>query len=647
MGLFPKDINDMFRDLKIRLIIIALLASSAIYFLWPTYKQYYSNNTTLSNSEKQNLEANAIKLGLDLQGGMYVLLELDVATLVEKLASQPTDELKEIIKYSEDESILSNRSFFSIFTNKIGESDIRLSKYYSELRESNNSDEYNNKTIINLLKNNRDNALKSAIQILRNRIDEFGVSEPTIQKLGTNRIVVELAGIEDSDRARKLIQRTASLELALVLDDRIINILPSIDNYFIANSPKKMEDEANDIKSSDNNNLDSENPEDILRETNNKDNSDLTELTLNFDNIPKPENLKENPFSAYIVDFVPEGYGVLLPFISEVEELMTQIQTAKELPRGGRLVWGNTLKELNIGDGQFIKYKPIYYITDNPAIKGGMIKNPIARIAPPGSQNAGKWVISLDMNPQGARNWSRFTGSNIGKRVAIVLDNKVYMAPFINDKIPTGQTLISGLDDANEAQDIANVLRAGELPAPINIIEERTVGPSLGNDSIQSGKNALIIAFLSVLVFILLYYKVSGIIANIALLLNVIFILSLLALLGATLTLPGIAGLILTIGIAVDANVIIFERIKEELESGKNISSAVRSGYNRAFVTILDANVTTLIAAFVLANIGSGPIKGFAITLSIGIICSMFTAIFITRTLYMVILKNGKQKLSI
>jgi len=637
----------MFRDLKIRLIIIALLTSSAIYFLWPTYKQYYSNNTTLSNSEKQNLEANAIKLGLDLQGGMYVLLELDVATLVEKLASQPTDELKEIIKYSEDESILSNRSFFSIFTNKIGESDIRLSKYYSELRESNNSDEYNNKTIINLLKNNRDNALKSAIQILRNRIDEFGVSEPTIQKLGTNRIVVELAGIEDSDRARKLIQRTASLELALVLDDRIINILPSIDNYFIANSPKKMEDEANDIKSSDSNNLDSENPEDILRETNNKDNSDLTELTLNFDNIPKPENLKENPFSAYIVDFVPEGYGVLLPFISEVEELMTQIQTAKELPRGGRLVWGNTLKELNIGDGQFIKYKPIYYITDNPAIKGGMIKNPIARIAPPGSQNAGKWVISLDMNPQGARNWSRFTGSNIGKRVAIVLDNKVYMAPFINDKIPTGQTLISGLDDANEAQDIANVLRAGELPAPINIIEERTVGPSLGNDSIQSGKNALIIAFLSVLVFILLYYKVSGIIANIALLLNVIFILSLLALLGATLTLPGIAGLILTIGIAVDANVIIFERIKEELESGKNISSAVRSGYNRAFVTILDANVTTLIAAFVLANIGSGPIKGFAITLSIGIICSMFTAIFITRTLYMVILKNGKQKLSI
>ena len=323
------------------------------------------------------------------------------------------------------------------------------------------------------------------------------------------------------------------------------------------------------------------------------------------------------------------------------------IESSGQLPRGGRFVWGNELENLPLGQGQYIGYKPIYYITNNPAIKGGMIKNTAARIAPPGSQNAGQWVISLDMNPRGARAWSTFTGANIGKRVAIVLDNKVYMAPFINDKIPTGQTLISGLDDANEAQDIANVLRAGELPAPVNIIEERTVGPSLGKDSVDSGKDALVIAFLSVLVFILIYYRFSGIIANVALLLNVVFILSLLAVLGATLTLPGIAGLILTIGISIDANVIIFERIKEELDLGKDVISSVKSGYKRAFVTILDANVTTLIAALVLANIGSGPIKGFAITLSIGIVCSMFTAIFITRTLFMLILKNGKQKLSI
>ena len=631
----------MFHDLKIRLIIITLLVSSAIYFLLPTYQQYLSNNDSTQNST-----SNAIKLGLDLQGGMYVLLELDVATLVEKLSAKPTDELKEIINLSEQKSIVSNVNFFDVFINEINASNIRLSKYYSGLRQSNNSDEYNNDVIINLLKSNRDNALKSAIQILRNRIDEFGVSEPTIQKLGDNRIVVELAGIEDSDRARKLIQRTASLELSLVLDDRFNSILPSIDNYFIANDSWKQDVELNNKENLDSN-IKSNNPEDILKKSLSDNTNDLLSLSLNFDSIPKPENIEENPFSAYIVDFVPEGYGVLLPFISDVEKLMNIMKSAKELPRGGRFVWGNSLKELNIGDGQLVQYKPIYYVTNNPAIKGGMIRNPIARIAPPGSQNAGQWVISLDMNPQGARSWSRFTGSNIGKRVAIVLDDKVYMAPYINDKIPTGQTLISGLDNANEAQDIANVLRAGELPAPINIIEERTVGPSLGNDSIKSGRNALIIAFISVLVFILLYYKVSGIVANIALLLNVIFILSLLALLGATLTLPGIAGLILTIGIAIDANVIIFERIKEEIELGKNVMSAIKSGYNRAFVTILDANITTLIAAFVLANIGSGPIKGFAITLSIGIVCSMFTAIFITRTLYMMILKDGKEKLSI
>ncbi len=631
----------MFHDLKIRLIIITLLVSSGIYFLLPTYQQYLSNNDST-----QNPTSNAIKLGLDLQGGMYVLLELDVATLVEKLSTKPTDELKEIINLSEQKSIVSNVNFFDVFINEINASNLRLSKYYSALRQSNNSDEYNNDVIINLLKSNRDNALKSAIQILRNRIDEFGVSEPTIQKLGDNRIVVELAGIEDSDRARKLIQRTASLELSLVLDDRFNSILPSIDNYFIANDSWKQDVKLNNKDNLDSN-LKSKNPEDILTQSSNDNTNDLLNLSLNLDNIPKPENIEENPFSAYIIDFVPEGYGVLLPFISDVEKLMSIMESAKELPRGGRFVWGNSLKELNIGDGQLVQYKPIYYITNNPAIKGGMIRNPIARIAPPGSQNAGQWVISLDMNPQGARSWSRFTGSNIGKRVAIVLDDKVYMAPYINDKIPTGQTLISGLDNANEAQDIANVLRAGELPAPINIIEERTVGPSLGNDSIKSGRNALIIAFVSVLIFILLYYKLSGIVANIALLLNVIFILSLLALLGATLTLPGIAGLILTIGIAIDANVIIFERIKEEIELGKNVMSAIKSGYNRAFVTILDANITTLIAAFVLANIGSGPIKGFAITLSIGIVCSMFTAIFITRTLYMIILKDGKEKLSI
>ena len=624
----------MFYDFKTRLILILILIGSAIYILLPSYYKYFDDkNISKTYSER------ALKLGLDLQGGMYVLLEIDLPILIEKLADKLTGELKEAIILSNNKSIEMNIDFFDSFLDITEKNKIRLSKNYITLRSMIKAETANNKSIIELLKNNRDNAIQSAIEILRNRVDEFGVSEPTIQRFGNNRIIVELAGIQDSERARSLIQRTASLELSLVLDDRYENVISAIDNYFLSN---KMSIQNKKIVNEKIETLSDTNSEDILLNSN----KDIDELVFNFDDFPEPEGIEQYPFSSYITQ-VREGNGVLLPYISKFNTLLNEIGTSPSLPRGGRFVWGNSMQSYPIGDGAFIEYKPIYYISDNPAIKGGMIKNPSAQIAPPGSQNAGQWVISLEMNQQGARFWNTFTGANIGNRVAIVLDNKVYMAPFINDQIPTGQTLISGLDNANEAQDIANVLRAGELPAPINIIEERTVGPSLGADSIESGKNALIFAFISILIFILFYYKISGIFANIALLLNVIFILSLLSLLGATLTLPGIAGLILTIGISVDANVIIFERIKEELTLGKDIFSAIKFGYKRAFVTIFDANITTLIAAFVLANIGSGPIKGFAITLSIGIICSMFTAIFVTRTLFIILLKTNLKKLSI
>jgi preprotein translocase subunit SecD len=287
-------------------------------------------------------------------------------------------------------------------------------------------------------------------------------------------------------------------------------------------------------------------------------------------------------------------------------------------------------------------------VRNNPEISGGMVKNPQATIASAGTDVSGQWVVNLEMTPEGARKWSRFTGANIDKQVAIVLDEKIFMAPFIRGKIPGGRTQISGFADANEAKDISNVLRAGELPAPVYIIEERTVGPSLGSDSITSGRQAMLVGFIIVLIFMVLYYQGSGLIANIALILNLVIVIAILAGMNATLTLPGIAGLILTIGMAVDANVIIFERIREELDLGKTVKAAIDAGYQRAFITILDANITTLIAAFVLAWIGSGPIKGFAITLSAGIICSMFTAVFVTRTVFMMMTANKPlEKLSI
>ena len=276
-----------------------------------------------------------------------------------------------------------------------------------------------------------------------------------------------------------------------------------------------------------------------------------------------------------------------------------------------------------------------------------MVEKAKANLGSLGGGNAGLPVVSLDMNSEGAKTWSRVTGANIGERIAIVLDGKVHMAPNIREKIPGGRTQIEGFEDMNEAKDIAIILRAGALPAPVEIIEERTVGPSLGADSIAKGQKSILIGLAIVFVFMLVYYKLSGGIANLALVWNIVLILAVLASLGATLTLPGIAGLILTVGMCIDANVIIFERIREELKKGKTPKSAIEGGYNRAITTIIDANLTTVIAALVLYQFGTGPIKGFATVLFWGILISMFTAVYVTRTIFYTITKKSVKNISI
>jgi SecD/SecF fusion protein len=376
--------------------------------------------------------------------------------------------------------------------------------------------------------------------------------------------------------------------------------------------------------------------------------SELDNATDVSDIISTPADiLKESPFSGYLRG-LPGGVGVVSNEYNKVKSLLEREDVQSVIPRDGRFLWASKFEKTPIDESNFVEYRLLYFVRNNPEISGGMVKNPQATIASAGTDVSGQWVVNLEMTPEGARKWSRFTGANIDKQVAIVLDEKIFMAPFIRGKIPGGRTQISGFADANEAKDISNVLRAGELPAPVYIIEERTVGPSLGSDSITSGRQAMLVGFIIVLIFMVLYYQGSGLIANIALILNLIIVIAILAGMNATLTLPGIAGLILTIGMAVDANVIIFERIREELDLGKTVKAAIDAGYQRAFITILDANITTLIAAFVLAWIGSGPIKGFAITLSAGIICSMFTAVFVTRTVFMMMTANKPlEKLSI
>ncbi len=616
----------MFKDIRYRWALIAVVLIASSYLIWPTYKLY-----SLSEAEKselgvivmKELRDGAINLGLDLQGGMYVLLETDIPTLVEKIANKKTEELRDAIQEADQRSINNQTDFFEEFLTVANNRELRLFRNYNNLATTRD-----NESVVQELKIQRDNAIASALEIIRNRIDEFGVSEPTIQKYGANRIIVELAGVQDSDRARNLIQRTASLEFTLVLNEQWEQTLNKIDTYLLSDSsvlnidldsPIEKEELAEPETSG--------SAEDIFMEEN-----ILSEPT--FDMSTPAAILKEKPFSGYL-RAVPRGVGVLAKEYHIVKEILENSEVRRKIPRGGKFLWSNKFETAQDEMGNFIEFRQLYFVSSDPEISGGMIREPQAKLGTAGTDVSGQWVVNLSMSPEGTKRWSRFTGANINRQVAIVLDDKVFMAPVIRDKIPSGQTQVTGFADVNEAKDMANVLRAGELPAPVEIIEERTVGPSLGSDSIKSGGKAMFFGLIAVMIFMIIYYKGAGLLATLALMLNLIMVMAVLAGIGATLTLPGIAGLILTIGMAVDANVIIFERIREELDLGKTVRAAIDSGYERAFITILDANVTTLIAAFVLAWVGSGPIQGFAITLSTGIICSMFTAIFVTRTVFM------------
>ena len=616
----------MFKDIKYRWALIVFLLIASAYLIWPTYKIYSlseDEKTELGVSVMKELKEGAINLGLDLQGGMYVLLETDIPKLVEKLATKSPIELQDAIQEADKRSINNQTDFFNEFLILANDRNLRLVRFYTNL-----ATRRDNESVIDELKIQRDNAISSALEIIRNRIDEFGVSEPTIQKYGSNRIIVELAGVQDSDRARKLIQRTASLEFTLVLTEQWQTALDKLDTYLLNDSlTAEIETELSNREEVNIEADTSASAEDIFIEENLLDEP-------SFDISTPEEILKEKPFSGYLRG-VPRGVGVIAKEFHIVKAMLDNPDVQRKIPRDGKFLWGHKFETAQDETGGFIEYRQLYYVSADPEISGGMIREPRATMGTAGTDASGQWVVNLSMSPEGTKRWSRFTGANINRQVAIVLDDKVFMAPVIRDKIPTGQTQVTGFADVNEAKDIANVLRAGELPAPVEIIEERTVGPSLGSDSVQSGRKAMMFGLIAVMVFMIIYYKGAGILATMALILNLIMVIAVLAGLNATLTLPGIAGLILTIGMAVDANVIVFERIREELDLGKTVRAAIDSGYERAFITILDANVTTLIAAFVLAWIGSGPIKGFAVTLSTGIICSMFTAIFVTRTVFM------------
>ena len=630
----------MQNNLTPRYLVILVILGWAIFSLWPTI-EYQS----LTDNEKEQLreegkldqlESNIIRQGLDLKGGMYIVLEADIPTLVKNLATNRNDKFEQVFNAaSEKYKSNQNLEFFAIFRNEITTKGLKAVRYYHEYGS-------NLEDIILALEKETEDAINRVLEILQNRIDQFGVSEPTIQKQGDYRILVELAGIQDSDRARALLQSTALLEFFLVKNSAVTNeIVIQLDNIlqksvsddeFAALNTDKKEITTKEINEKSDDGVIT--VDEIFGETESVQEDILSQ---------KPDILSEAPLQS-LIESIPGDMAVNARNMYALNKLLSKEEVQLKLKSSsGQFLFSND-SETIAGSGEYFR---LYYIENKPELTGGVVEKAKANLGSLGGGNAGQPVVSLDMNSEGAKTWSRVTGANIGERIAIVLDGKVHMAPNIREKIPGGRTQIEGFADMNEAKDIAIILRAGALPAPVNIIEERTVGPSLGADSISRGKKSILIGLTVVLVFMLVYYKISGVIAIFALVWNIILILAVLASLGATLTLPGIAGLILTVGMCIDSNVIIFERIREELSKGKTPKSAIEAGYNRAITTIVDANLTTVIAALVLYQFGTGPIKGFATVLFWGISISMFTAVYITRTIFYTVTKKSIKTLSI
>lgn len=629
-----------------RYLIITLVLAWAVYTLWPSVQYQFLSEDVKEKMREEGtlarLEDKVIKQGLDLKGGMYIVLEVDLPTLVTNLAINKDEKLEKAISEVVATMVNPEADFFLNFRKSVTRNNLRLPRYYHEYGA--NVDD-----IITGLEEEANDAVVRVLEILQNRVDQFGVSEPTIQKQGKHRIIVELAGIQDPDRARGLLQSTALLEFFLVKSPELTNdLLVKIDNTL------KGKDDVQDLVT------EGQAADETVKETEVSDDqtmsvselfgeTDVPVVTEEAGDVVVDQNIFEDrPFSSLLRNV---GGDIAVPAANKyaVSKILNMPEVQIRLKAGNsQFLFGNEAVRTTNASGAEEELFLLYNLEGNPELTGGVVEEAKATLGGSGSGAYGQFVVLLDMNSEGSRQWARITGANIGRRVAIVLDKKVHMAPNIREKISQGGTQIEGFATMDEAKDIAIVLRAGALPAPVNIIDERVVGASLGSDSVKQGTLSVLIGLVIVLLFMLTYYKWSGAIANFALIWNIVLVLSILASLGATLTLPGIAALILTVGMSIDANVIIFERIREEERKGKTPRAAIDAGYDRALTTIIDANVTTVIAALVLYQFGTGPIRGFATVLFWGIVISMFTAIFVTRTIFNTLSERRKlQRLSI
>ena len=599
------------------------------YFLYPTWSDYSWQKDLKSRAGTDSAKffdenetsirgarAKRLKLGLDLQGGMYVTLEVNIAEMLEKIAKNKDDKLRGILEATKAEAAKSDEPILDIMRRNFDADGTRMSRYFGDIRNSNDE-------IIAMLRDESEKAIDRAKEIIRNRIDQYGVSEVSIQRSGTRRIIIELPGVKDEKEVRSLIQETAQLEFKLLADVKLAQkTLENIDKALLGQNIDSLLSGGKDTSQASSSTS-------VATADSAKKHADSV-ATANLSKEQQLEKFKkEHPFQSL---FMGTQYGIYAD--AEQKERIINIlkrpDVRRLIPQDITFAWGAKKQNFDAEGYRDKDYFEFYALKGRAELTGAVITRARAQMD---QQGFGGAVVSMEMNSDGSREWARITGANVDKQIAIVLDNAVFSAPRVKQKIIGGNSQIDGIPNMEEARLLEIVLKAGALPAPVDIIEERTVGPSLGEDSISKGINSFLIGVGFVLLFMIVYYRFAGITADLAVLLNVVFILGILAGFRATLTLPGIAGMLLTVGVAVDANILINERIREELGVGKTLRAAIDAGYSRAMPAIIDSNLTSVITCIILYQFGSGPVQGFALTFLIGLLSSMFTAIIMTRVI--------------
>ena len=573
----------------------------------------------------KDVQSKSINLGLDLKGGMNVMLQVQLEDLVRALASgNTTPEFTNALALAKERSVDSRNDFITLFAEAWKETSngMPLAQIFGtyEMRDK-ISPESTDEQVIEVIRAESESAISNSFNVLRNRIDRFGVTQPNIQKLGNSgRILVELPGVKEPERVRKLLQGTASLEFWATYPNEEIEGYLAEANALLA---EMQSAEAAPVVEAE--------------ETVEAEDALLAEELKQAENetAAEAEMLKQNPLFSLLQPSGARGYACIgyahYADTAQINKIFAMPQIKQLFPPEFKPMWTVKASEMDANGNIFELVAIKATSRDGKApLDGGVVTDARVQYGNTGASPQ----VSMSMNTEGANIWARMTKENIGRQIAIVLDGMVYSYPNVQNEITGGSSQITGNFTLEEAEDLANVLKSGKLPAPATIIQEQVVGPSLGAESINAGLISFVIAFLLVLLYMLLFYQGAGLVADIALLCNVVLLFGTLVSFGAVLTLPGIAGLVLTLGMAVDANVIIYERIKEELRAGKGLGKAVADGYSNAYSAIIDGQITTLLTGIVLFVFGSGPVQGFATTLIIGIITSVLTSIFITRIIF-------------